>query len=334
MAEDNPNSPSPDIAETPSQELKKPQRIYRLKLMVMVRILAEVAALAIVASLPLLFFSMGKFAILPMGWKIAFSIMSAVSLIIIPFYGFVTVQIKTDEDGITAVTALKERKISWSDLRSLVRRSTWNFPRYVVESASQDLSFPIWLESMPDLLEEIKRHLPSGSASFNPYRKFNQDPFLLGVQLAQAAGGILFVLVFWFFFAMSLKKGNSADTTIIFLFCTAATAAILWRSAMIVLMPLSVEVKLEFIVIKTLFFTIALPWEKVTSVRQTLPLLPEGFLIKTQKGTFLIGNGMDRSDELEQVLKDTLVERREIIEEEVNAVLADEIADEDEVEKT
>ncbi|MBC7998867.1 MAG: hypothetical protein IAF58_13035, partial [Leptolyngbya sp.] len=154
MAEDNSSSPLPEIAENPPQDLKKPQRIYRLKLMVMVRILAEVTALVIVALLPLIFFLMGKFAMLPIGWKVAFAFMSVGSILIIPFYGFVTWKIKTDEDGITAVTAFKQQIIAWSDLRALVRRSTWNFPRYVVESASQELSFPVWLESMPDLLEE------------------------------------------------------------------------------------------------------------------------------------------------------------------------------------
>ncbi len=80
---------------------------------------------------------------------------------------------------------------------------------------------------------------------------------------------------------------------------------------MVLLMPLNVEVKLEFVVIKTCFFTVALPWEKIVSVKPTMPLLPEGFMIKTTKGWYLIGNGMDRSDELETALADRISDRVE-----------------------
>ncbi len=46
-------------------------------MMALVRIMAEVAALVIVALLPILFLCLGKFQILPLPWKIAFSIMAA-----------------------------------------------------------------------------------------------------------------------------------------------------------------------------------------------------------------------------------------------------------------
>lgn len=98
----------------------------------------------------------------------------------------------------------------------------------------------------------------------------------------------------------------------VLVFCLVASGILLWRTVMILLMPRSVEVKLEFVVIRTLFFTLALPWEKVVSVKPTIPLLPEGFMIKTKKGSYLIGNGMDRSDELEQVLQGKLSERQAI----------------------
>jgi len=210
---------------------------------------------------------------------------------------------------LTTVTAFRRKTVAWRDLRALVKRSTWNFPRYVVETPSDEVSFPVWLESMNELIERIKQHLPPGSASFNPYRKFKQDAILIGMHMAQAAGGLLFLAVLWFFYAESLKKGNQSDSIVVLIFCIIASAILLWRTFMILFMPLSVEVKIEFVVIRTCFFTAALAWQDIVSVRPTMPLLPEGFLIKTKKWSYLIGNGMDRSDELEQALSEKLNER-------------------------
>lgn len=303
---------SPGPSQEPVPDGKTPpkkQKIYRLKMMVLVRIMAEVAALVIVAMLPIVLLCLGKFQIMPMPWKVALSIMAAGALTIVPFYGFVTWKVRTDDEGLTAVTAFKRKAIAWSDVRALVKRSTWNFPRYVVEGSSEEVSFPVWLDNMNELLERIKASLPAGSASFNPYRMFRQDAVLFAIQLAQSAAGLLFLGVLWFFYAETLKKGNQSDSIMVLVFCLIASGILIWRTVMILLMPRSVEVKLEFVVIRTLFFTIALPWEKIVSVKPTIPLLPEGFMIKTQKGSYLIGNGMDRSDELEQVVKDKLSER-------------------------
>lgn len=290
-------------------ERQKRHQTYRLKMMVLVRILAEVAALSIVALLPAIIFCLGRFQMLPLAWKVALGIMSAVSLAVIPFYGFITWKVSTDDDGLTTVTAFRRKTVFWRDLRALVKRSTWNFPRYVVETPSDEVSFPVWLESLNELIDRIKLHLPAGSASFNPYRKFKQDGVLIGMHMAQAAGGLLFLAVLWFFYAESLKKGNQSDSVMVLIFCVIASGILLWRTFMILFMPLSVEVKIEFVVIRTCFFTAALPWHDILSVRPTMPLLPEGFMIKTRKWSYLIGNGMDRSDELEQALSEKLSER-------------------------
>ncbi len=307
-------NPAQDASDEPSavgRAAVKNQKTYRLRMMVLVRIMAEVAALVIVAILPAVFLCLGKFQILPLPWKIAMSIMAAGAATIVPFYGFVTWKVRTDDEGLTAVTAFKRKSIAWREVRALVKRSTWNFPRYVVEGSNEEASFPVWLDNLNELLERIKEHLPAGSASFNPYRMFKQDPVILGMHMAQSAAGLLFLGVLWFFYVETLKKGNQSDSVMVLIFCLIATGILVWRTAMILLMPLSVEVKLEFAVIKTCFFTVALPWEKILSVKPTMPLLPEGFMIKTKKGWYLIGNGMDRSDELESALADKISDRIE-----------------------
>lgn len=314
MTQPQGSSPEPkqNSATEPPQNQPPKFKTYALKMMVLVRILAEVTALVIVAMLPVFLFCIGKFQILPLTWKVALSIMSAGALVIVPFYGFVTWKVRTDDDGVTAFTVFKRKTLAWTELRSLVKRSTWNFPRYVVEGPSSEISFPVWLERLDELLGRIKESLPAGSASFNPYRQFKQDPVLLGVHMAQSVAGIVFVGVLWFFFAGSLSKGNNSDSIMVLIFCVIATALILWRTFVILFMPLAVEVKIEFVVFKTCFFTAALPWDQIVSVKPSMPLLPEGFMIKTKKWSYLIGNGMDRSDELEQALAGKLSERIEI----------------------
>lgn len=279
-----------------------PARIYRLKFMVIVRILAEIAMLVILIILPFLLAVLGKLNALPLVAKVVFCAMASISALILPWYGFITWKVKTDEEGITSFTVFRRHFCAWQNIKGLVRKSNWNCPRFVVEATTGDVSFPVWLESLDELVASIRSRLPQGIVLFNPYRRFNQDPLMLIIQFLQALGSVLFLVVFWMFFAGSLKSTNPVDSAILLAFCLLLTLALVWRTFMVVLMPISVELTRTEVVINTCLFRRRLGWENVLQVGPSLPLLPEGFVIKTRQGSFLIGNGMDRSDELEQAI--------------------------------
>lgn len=283
-------------------------RTYRLKLMVIVRIIAEMGMLSIFMIMPFILHALQKVSLLPLPGKIVLYSFAVVSLFLLPFYGLITWKVKADDEGITAFSAFSRNFVAWQEIKRLMKKSNWNSPRYVVEGESSELSFPVWLESLDELVELIRERLPQKGSVSDPYRKFKQDPLSIAFQFAQALVGILIAVVFWFFFAAFNKSAGSSqfDSVILLAFCIILTIALSWRTYMIVLMPLSVELTRQDVTIRTCLFERKLPWMGVLKVGPSLPLLPEGFVIKTREGSFLVGNGMDFSDELEKAMADEI----------------------------
>ena len=63
-------------------------------------------------------------------------------------------------------------------------------------------------------------------------------------------------------------------------------------------MPRCIQLTESFLRVETLFFSKEYAWDEIRKVTESIPLLPEGFVIKTGRQNFLIGSGMDAADEL------------------------------------
>jgi len=276
-------------------------KTYRLKSMVLARILAEMTVLLILVTLPAVLTITGHLQGAPMTGKFLFFALSLISALILPAYAFITWRVVVDKNGLTAMSLAKHQRCEFADMKRLSRRSNWNWVRYVVEHANGELTFPIWLVGCNELVELLRAKLPGGgSGASNPFRKFSQDKISLLFQSMQAALGIGLVVVFWIFFTelAQEKTTNQTDLSIVLGFCLVITLIFLWRSLMIFLMPKSVELTPSGIVVDTMIFSRRITWQNVLNVKPALPLLPEGFMLKTAKGSFWIGNGMDAADEL------------------------------------
>jgi hypothetical protein len=87
-------------------------------------------------------------------------------------------------------------------------------------------------------------------------------------------------------------------------FAVIISGALLWRTVNLFFMTYSVEVRESALVVKTILGTKHIKWPDVQKLARSDLTLPEGFILKTKTGKFLIASNTDAIDELEQVLKE------------------------------
>lgn len=287
---------------------------YRLKSMVMARILAETTVFLIMLALPLVALAIGKFFEISLAWRVIICILPIISLLFLPAYGFITWVVTVTKEGLIARSIFQKKKLLWNELRSIKRRSNWNWQRYVVEGENGDLSFPIWLKDADKLVSTIKSRLPGGGASKpNPFQKFSQDPIALSFQFVRAFFGIALVVVFWLFFSELYIEHQTSqnDILILLVFCIILSGCVLWRTFVIMLMPKKVEITPPNLIIRTLFFSREYSWDEVKEIKASIPLLPDGFVIRTKKHSYLVDNGMNAADELVSAIQQKLPPKTE-----------------------
>jgi hypothetical protein len=96
---------------------------------------------------------------------------------------------------------------------------------------------------------------------------------------------------------------SSTDTVLLLVFCAAITLIFAWRMQVIAAMPRSIETTKAALVITTYFGKRTIAWSDIKGVGLPMPLLPEGFTVKTAKGTILVGAAMECADELQSFIK-------------------------------
>jgi ABC-type multidrug transport system fused ATPase/permease subunit len=281
-------------------------RKFRLKTIVLVRAFAEMTVLIVLIAAPLALLIAGKLLLLPRTAQIVLWVAEAVSLGILPWFGFITYQVTTSDTGLNAIALFLKQSCSWNQIKALSRRSTHNWSRYVVElESNSELTFPLVLESCDELVAQIRAHLPAqaqGASRANLFRSFRTDPIAILFQFLQAFAGMGFISICWLFCASVVRTTNMADTTTIVAFCVATSAVLGWRTWMVSLMPKAVQLDPAQLTVRTLFFERRYGWDEIISVKPPFPLLPEGFILKTKKGSYLVGTGMNAADELQETV--------------------------------
>jgi hypothetical protein len=286
--------------------------VYRLKSMVAMRLLAEATVFILLLLLPVVILLLGKFAALSITLKILVVALALVAAVALPIYGQVVFQVKVTATELVAYSVVSRRSCQLSQIKGLKRRSNWGWIRFVVEYDGGELIFPIWINHHEKLVAAIRARLPAGSGVGNPFKTFSQDPVALFLQFGQAIVSLAFAAMVWFFAVWTHRGGHqsTADLALLYTFAVVVSAVLIWRSYVVALMPRVVEVKPDQLLIHTVFNKVALSWDALRSVSEPLPLLPEGFVIRTTKGSYLIGNGMDSADELESSLKANITKVR------------------------
>jgi hypothetical protein len=288
-------------------------KTYRLKHMVAARLCVEAAVFIILLALPLVLLVLGKLAALGFTYKTIVAILGLAGLVMLPVYGFITFKVTITEDKLTTHSVFQRHSCLLSEIKGLTRRSNWNWIRYVLEFAGGELTFPIWLKNCDELVTFVREQIPAeagGGKRSAVGRRFTQDPVSLTFQIGQAVVGLVFIGVVWVF-AKSLYHSGTAgisptDEALVIVFAVIISAILLWRTVVVALMPTSITVGRNELALQTFFFELKLPWDKVKAIKEPFPLLPEGFMLHTKKGNYLIGNGMDSADELSDAIKEKL----------------------------
>lgn len=166
-------------------------KTYRLKAMVFVRILSEVTMLIVFMALPAVLLALGKFMQLSIPGRAVFLTLAVLGLCLLPFYGFITWQVRLDTSGITCVSLFKKQFCQWSVVRGLSRRSSWNWLRYVIETRDGEVAFPVMLKDCDELVDTIRGHLPAGGpASRGTTKLFQHDRVSAMWQVGQVVYGL------------------------------------------------------------------------------------------------------------------------------------------------
>jgi len=285
------------------------RKTYHLKPMVAARLGAEATVFVILLALPLILLILGKLLALTPALKLIVAVLGLCGLVMMPVYGFITFKVTITADELTTHCLFSKHRCLLSKIKGLTRRSNWNWIRYVVEFEGGDLNFPIWLKKCDELVDFIRERIPAGGGGKRSVfgRQFKQDPVSLFFQVGQTAAGLVFIGVIWFF-AISLYHSGSAGITVademlVIAFAAVISAVLLWRTFVVALMPKKIELRGDELSLYTFFFEKKLPWAEIKAVKEPFPLLPEGFMLHTKKGSFLIGNGMDSADELADAIK-------------------------------
>jgi hypothetical protein len=285
---------------------------YRLRTMVLARMLTEVAVLLGMVAIPAYLVASGKFPSFRPHVQGMFITLGVVAVAILPWFGFITWLVTTNENGIATHALFKKQFCTWGQIKGLTRRATWNWQRFVVEYEGGELTFPVLLNKCDALVAEIRSHLQPGAsgggvggAGTSTERNFVYDPVAMSLQVIQSVAAVIFVGLFWLFFTSKTQhfKPGSNDAICLFIFCDIASLIFLWRLWAVAFMPKSVAVTKQELIVRTHFNERHISWSEVLAVGLPLPLLPEGFTLKTKKGSILIGSGMDSADELHEIVQ-------------------------------
>jgi hypothetical protein len=286
---------------------------YCLKAMVLARLFAEATVLVAFMSAPIVLLTSGRMSKLDLPVQVFFWLLATVGAVLLPCFGFLTWQVRVDEKGLTTDALFKHQFCSWDDMKKLSRRASWNWQRYVLDFSGGSLHFPVLLARCDELVRIIRQRMQGGPDASGaiflghgmPHRVFTYDPLSMALSIGQALVACVFVVLFWFFFAFSLRKQfqSNIDEAMILFFCLGGSIVFLWRLIVVLRMPNRVEFTRDQVVFKGIFVTKIMHWSDILSINSSIPLLPEGVTIKSKKGQFLIGTGMDAADELREIVQ-------------------------------
>jgi len=278
---------------------------YRLKTMVLARILAEATVCTLFIAIPICLQLSGALPAYPAAVKAMFLCLAGIGVVLLPWFGFITWLVTTSDIGLTTHSLFKNHTLEWSKITNLSRRSSWTWLRFVVEGEGAELSFPVLLNKIDHLVAEVTAHLPASAGRLrSAHRHFIYDRLAFALQFMQSLAAVIFATVFCFFFVARMHISHSStDTVLLLVFCAAITLIFAWRMQVIAAMPRSIETTKAALVITTYFGKRTIAWSDIKGVGLPMPLLPEGFTVKTAKGTILVGAAMECADELQSFIK-------------------------------
>ncbi len=275
--------------------------------MVVARLLAEVTVLVTLLLLPIGLWFAGKLPAQPY-IQILLVVLSVVALLALPFYGFLTAGVRVSDQGLTTIALFRKRFVEWWRMKALRFRSSGFWRRYVITCDEGELTFPAWLDNQKELLDLVRGKLPQEAGGESRLRIYRQDVIALAYQIGRVLLGVTFIVVFWFF---SLQEGRAktttaADALLLLTVCIAVTGIVGWRCFVIASMPRWVQLTTAELIISSGFGVKRVPWSDVKDLLPAFFLLPDGFMLKTRRGSYLLSDSLDDADSLVEAIRDRL----------------------------
>lgn len=284
-------------------------KTYFLKTALIARGLAELTVLIILCILPLGLLISHQFFSLHLVVKIAVSCLSPLSglgiwgLLKIPF------QVKLSESGVSVRSLSKKETVPWENLLSIKQTSNYGLKQYSLVHKGGELSFPRMLNNVSELLGAIKSRIPGKqSATINDGKIFQIPKISFFVDclkwVLQAAFAVFFAQ-----FASSLAisaKNTQTDLFIIYLAAVLIFMAVFWNLSQLLKMPQQIVLDQEGISFKSLLRKSRIFWTEIKGVQVAGVFYPEGLLLSSKKGAFLLSANTNEIDELSEIVSEKL----------------------------
>lgn len=274
---------------------------YLLKSMVIMRLLAELTAMLILAVMPIFLLISGNF------WQLHFYLQVTLCVLALPAlglaisYGYLPFRVVVDDFGLETVALFKRQKLLWQQMQTIKLKTNWGWRRYVIASDCGDVSFPFWLKDVQFLIETIRSRLPARGRSLVATRQsYRLDWASALLQLGKGLAQLVFIVVFWLFF-QSLCRGQTAnreDIIIVLIAGIVFTFMMLWRFLAILALPHFVEVSSEELLVKSWLKSHQIKWHEIGSITTPHFIFPEGIVLRAGNKRILVGSALDSFDEL------------------------------------
>lgn len=285
---------------------------YTVKPVVAARLLAESTVLVILSLLPLSIFFVKELATADWMLKLILALLSPLSISALVAAGFLPFRLVFTADGIKTVAVLRSTFVEWSAVRTVKLVSKWGFRVYEIRGESGTLAFfPLWFKKIGEIVQHLRMKAPNrGRSIFSAEHTYKRDLPVLVIQLLKAVGQVLFLIVFWIFFASyrSTSGTRSEDVLILLGAGIIFSGMALWKLYLLVTMPSQVCVTRECLIFKGLLGARTVPSGEVKRVGATNFLQPEGLVVHYGKRSVVVGAVFESFDELEEELQDIVRE--------------------------
>lgn len=278
---------------------------YKLKPIVMARLLAELTVVAILALAPALLLIAGQFMSLEWPLKIILIFLSVIATLIFAGAMQIPWKVAIDDKAITVVAPARKTTIAWEKIERLQLATSWGWRRYLIVHEGGTASFPAWMNNLSALVEQIRSRLPNrGMAIHAGDRIFRVQTVTLSIEFLKSMAGVGLAALLWsFLFSMARTAKNQEDVIIIGIASLIVSLLALGRLFFSLTMPFIVRVEPDGLRLRSSIGGSQLKWQEISSVELPFFALPEGIVLKAGKRRILVPAAIEAFDELEELIK-------------------------------
>lgn len=298
--------------ETESQ-INEP-KVFRLKAMVVVRMIAEVAVGICLVCLPVVLLVTHQMDGYTQATRMLIYAAAAagLGLILIPGHGFCVHRVHVQLDGLKVVSCFGTKFVEWNHVLTLCLRSGWGTKRYVIRRQDgEEITFPFLMKDAALLIKEIRSRIPVRDLTARGgTRVYARHRIGVIAQVVEILANVVFLVACWYFcigfwrqFQVHAPAGVGVfDIVLVVGFCLALTLAVFVRIFCLSIAPSKVTTDGTTLELDGIFLKRKLAMSEVQGVLQPFFFLPDGLLVKTQKEWLFLDEHLDSIDELQEEL--------------------------------